>query len=128
MQLDFTKPPELDDPATYNRHFIRYLAGLVQSAIGEPTHIANSWVYCSPGITDFQTPDTLLKDGYWVICLVIDYESDKATVWFEAPEDDSRAQFLMKLNNDTWSDFVGWVSMVAGYVREHYKQPMWGMR
>ncbi len=128
MRPDFTKAPEPDDLVTYNRHFIRFLAGLVQSVIREPTRMVNHGVYCSPGMTDFQTPDALLKKGHWVVCLVIDAVKDKTTAWFEAPEDGGWERFMMDLDNNTWSDFVGWVSVVKGYVRERRKQPIWGMR
>ena len=113
--MDFTKSPDPDDPAMYDRHFIRYLAGLVYLAIREPTHMVNYGVYCSPGMTDFQTPETLLKDGHWVICLAINFESDKTMVWFEAPGE-GKERFVMNLDNNTWSDFVGWISTIKSYL------------
>ena len=123
---DFTKPPDPDDRVAYNRYFLDYLGGLMQTVLGQATQRLADRVFCSPGLTgnfeDVPTAEMVLKRGYWVACFNASLTSDTTEAWFEDP-DEFMSRFVMKLDNDTWSDFVGWASMVKQHLQERHGKP-----
>lgn len=106
---NFSAPPPHGDHTHFARFFYDYIMGMLEVVLDAPAGLMGQNIICCPNLNDVRgSLGKAFKMGHWVVLLRVHSVTTKAEFWLPTGD----RTLSMVLDNNQYSDFVGWASLV----------------